>query len=321
MSAKYPVSQPDNSSLTPPIPVLCVTGPTGSGKSAAALVLAERFHGEVINADSRQVYADFPIITAQPDATDQARCPHRLYAFLPSDQSLSAGAYATHAAQEIAAVHAGGNLPILVGGTGLYLKVLLEGIAPIPPIPPELSRAWAERLQESGAPRLHALLAERDPASAARLHPNDSQRITRALEVLEATGKPLGYWHSLPLPPSPYRALNLYMDSALDTLTPRLAGRIDAMLAAGAENEARNALTRCADPSAPGWSGIGCAELFQYIHGNIDMPACRELWLKNTRAYAKRQITWFRADHAKHTFSPGDTERMAAFCSAFLAKK
>ncbi|MCC8193149.1 MAG: tRNA (adenosine(37)-N6)-dimethylallyltransferase MiaA [Deltaproteobacteria bacterium] len=298
-----------------PTPVIVIAGPTGTGKSALALAVARALDGVIINADSRQVYADFPIVTAQPSVRDFVLATHKLYAFLPIRKKLSAGAYALLAKGEIAAARKNGRLPILVGGTGLYLRSLLSGIAPIPPVDPAISRRWQEECDRRGPNALHALLEERDPETASRLHPNDSQRITRALEVLESTGRPLGYWHSLPVPPSMYHALSFCMDLGLDAITPRLEGRIDAMLAQGAVEEARKAYDRCPDPDAPGWSGIGCAELFKYITGQTDLDTCKAVWLQNTRAYAKRQITWFKRETAMIRCKPDEADlvlRLAA---------
>ena len=290
-----------------PIPVIVIAGPTGTGKSALALAVAQALDGIIINADSRQIYADFPIITAQPSLRDFVKVTHKLYAFLPIRKKLSAGAYALLAKGEIVATHKAGRMPILVGGTGLYLQSLLSGIAPIPPVSPAVSRRWQEECEKQGPAALHAILQERDPESAARLHPHDSQRITRALEVLESTGYPLGYWHSLPLPPSMYHTLSFCMDTGLDAITPRLASRIEAMLAQGAIEEAQKAYERCPDPAAPGWSGIGCAELFKYITGQTDLETCKAVWLQNTRSYAKRQITWFKRDTTMIRCTPEDT--------------
>ena len=291
-----------------PIPVIVIAGPTGTGKSAMALAAARALDGVIINADSRQVYADFPIITAQPSVRDFVQATHKLYAFLPIRKKLSAGAYALLARGEIAAARKNSRMPIIVGGTGLYLQSLLSGIAPIPPVDPAISQRWQEECEKQGPNALHALLKTRDPETAARLHPNDSQRITRALEVLEGTGKPLGYWHSLPLPPPLYRPLSFCMDLSLDEITPRLEGRINAMLEEGAIEEAQKAYERCPDPTAPGWSGIGCAELFKYITGQADLETCKAIWLQNTRAYAKRQITWFKRDRDMIRCKPRDTE-------------
>ena len=290
------------------IPVVVIAGPTGTGKSALALAVAQALDGVIINADSRQVYADFPIITAQPSLRDFVKVTHKLYAFLPIRKKLSAGAYALLAKGEIAAASKNNRLPILVGGTGLYLQSLLSGIAPIPPVAPAISRRWQEECEKQGPSALHALLKERDPESAARLHPHDSQRITRALEVLESTGYPLGYWHSLPLPPSMYHPISFCTDSGMDDLTPRLAERIDAMIAQGAIEEAQKAHERCPDPAAPGWSGIGCAELLKYLTGQTDLETCKTLWLQNTRAYAKRQRTWFKRDTTMIRCKPDDVE-------------
>ena len=302
------------------IPVIVIAGATGTGKSALALATARALDGVIINADSRQVYADFPIITAQPGPEDTSLVPHRLYGFLPCRDKLGAGAYAELAAAEIKAAAHSGRAPILVGGTGLYLQTLFFGIAPIPPVDPEISGRWQRECAAQGAPALHALLAARDSASAARLHPNDSQRITRALEVLEGTGKPLGHWHSLPVPPSPYAVFTIIVESPLDALAPRLASRIDAMIHAGAEAEARVALAKCSDPAAPGWTGIGCAELLAHITGQIDFPTCRNAWIHNTRAYAKRQITWFKRDKTAWRVTPGEKDNIVETCRDFWGK-
>jgi tRNA dimethylallyltransferase len=309
-------------------------GPTGSGKTAAALRLAREFPVTVINADSRQVYADFPIITAQPSPEERACCPHLLYGFLPTDQKLGAGAYARLARETIDDVLLAGRVPVLVGGTGLYFRALLEGLADIPDVPEEVSRAWQERCERQGSQALHALLAERDPAYAAKIHPNDRQRITRALEVLEHTGQTFSWWHSRPMPESPYRACKIGFGLHMLTGENRLAERIEAMLAAGALEEARAALGKASgghdheegtpqearvalgerpDLNAPGWSGIGCAELRDYLLGKISFDECRELWLKNTRAYAKRQLTWFRADRDIRWFGANELDAMSAY--------
>lgn len=305
---------------TASVPVVVISGPTGTGKSALALAVAVELDGVVINADSRQAYADFPIITAQPDAEDLGVAPHKLYGFLPCRQKLGAGAYADLAAAAVAAAHAEGKLPIVVGGTGLYVKTLLSGIAPVPPVDPNVSRLWRERCAAEGPQALHAVLSKRDPQSAARLHPNDSQRITRALEVLDGTGKPLGHWHALPVPPSPYRALSFYVTMSLDALEPRLAKRIDGMLEKGAIAEAEAAFAACPDGTAPGWSGIGCAELFALITGTLDMAACKAAWLQNTRAYAKRQITWFKRDTSLVSVQPDAVDSVLATCREFYGK-
>lgn len=300
------------------LPCIVIAGPTGTGKSALAMRVAEEFDGAVINADSRQVYADFPIITAQPDAADKERIPHALYGFLGCADSLNTGAYAELAAETIRAVLETGKTPVLVGGTGLYLKTLFSGIAPIPPIDPEISAFWREKCEKLGAPALHTLLAESDPETAARLHPNDSQRILRALEVLRGTGKPLGWWHARPVPPPPFCALSFLMDMPLAAIEPRLEKRIDAMIAAGAVREAEAALSLCGDPEAPGWSGIGCAELFAFISGKTDFALCRAAWIHNTRAYAKRQITWFKRETAMIRCLPDAAEAVLTRCDTFL---
>lgn len=292
-----------------PCPVICLAGPTGAGKTALALHLAHELGGEIINADSRQVYADFPLITAQPSPEERARAPHHLYGFLPTEQKISAGRWADMAAAKAREVRALGRVPLLVGGTGLYFQALLRGMAAIPPIAPEIVRGLSARLAERGPEALHAELARHDPAYAARIHPRDRQRILRALEVLEGTGQTFSWWHANAMSRPACVGPLFVLDAPLSWLAPRLARRLEAMLDAGAVEEARAALA-CSPAAAkgrrlPGWSGIGCAELLDHLTGRTALPECRARWLANTRAYAKRQLTWFRA-RSEAVFVPAE---------------
>lgn len=298
--------------MAAPLPVICLAGPTGCGKTAAALALARALDGEVINADSRQVYADFPLITAQPSAQERACCPHHLYGFLPTAQKISAGRWADMAVALVRDVLARGRVPLLVGGTGLYFQGLLHGIAEIPAVDPAITAALTARLAEEGSAALHGELAAADPAYAARIHPNDRQRIVRALEVLAATGRTFSWWHENAMPAPLCAGPLLVLDMELDALTPRLARRIDLMLDEGALDEARAARRHCDDASAPGWSGIGCAEVLAHLRGELSLEDCRRLWLHNTRAYAKRQRTWFRARREARFFAPRDLDGLLA---------
>lgn len=290
------------------LPVICLAGPTGSGKTAAALAVAEALGGEVINADSRQVYADFPRITAQPSPEELAHCPHHLYGFLPTAQKISAGRWAALAQDTARQILSRGKIPLLVGGTGLYFQTLLHGTADIPPVAPALTTALTARLEETGPQAMHAELARVDPDYAARIHPNDRQRIVRALEVHEATGKPFSWWHKHAMSRPPCNGPLLVLDAPLHWLEPRLARRLDMMLASGAMDEAAQALKNCDDDNAPGWTGIGCAEALAFLRGRLSLDACRDLWLRNTRAYAKRQLTWFRARAGAVWLPPDDVD-------------
>ncbi len=288
--------------------VLCLAGPTGAGKTALALKLARSLDGEVINCDSRQLYRDFPIITAQPTPEERQVCPHHLYGCLATDHFTDVAAWATQAAALAREITARGRVPLLVGGTGMYFKHLLHGIAAVPPVPPKLHKRILERLRDEGAPALHQELHTLDPVLAARLHPNDAQRICRGLEVALGTAHALSWWHAnaagAPLCQGPL----LVVGTDLADLELRLAMRIDQMLVSGALDEARRAWEICPDAKAPGWSGIGCQELCSHLRGEIDLDTCKTLWLRNTRAYAKRQLTWFRGRREAIWIDAVDTE-------------
>lgn len=300
-----------------PLRVVCLLGPTGTGKTRAALSLGRDV--EVVNFDSRQVYEDFPIITAQPTPEERALAPHHLYGFLPTAESMNAARMAELVAGVAADVAARGNLPVLVGGTGLYLRVLLRGIAPIPEIPEDVRARVLERLEREGPQRLHAELAEIDPDYAAVIHPNDRQRNARAREVWLTTGRTMSWWHARACPVRALRALCLGVTADLDELTPRLAARIGEMIREGALDEARRAYRRCPDPAAPGWSGIGCAELLAWLEGDCSLDEAEDRWVRNTRAYAKRQMTWLRRERDLTLFPAGDVAGMARAVDDWLA--
>ena len=298
--------------------LICLLGPTGTGKSAAALHLAEALGGAVVNADSRQVYADFPLITAQPDRAERARCPHLLYGFLETRQSINAGQWLARALEAIAELRGRGLVPILTGGTGLYIRALTQGMAQIPPVAPEIQQRLEQEYQNLGAAALHKRLQKVDPAYALRTHAHNRQRLLRALAVWESSGRSFSDWHSTSRAAPCCKALCLALEARLDELGPRLARRIDRMLEAGALDEARRALAHCADPAAPGWSGIGCAELHQHLCAGLELNKAKELWYLNTRHYAKRQLTWFRAQPELLWMQAQDFESMERAARTFL---
>lgn len=275
--------------------VLCLAGPTGTGKSRIALQVASEFGCEIINADSRQVYRDFPVITAQPEAAERAICAHHLYGYLPVSARISAGQWLEAVIPLCRSIRAKGRTPLLVGGTGFYFEALFSGFSEIPPVPAAISSNLEERISSEGSASLHSELKGIDPVFAARIHSNDRQRIQRGLEVWLATGKPLSWWHEHDRPRPCATGPLLVLGTELADLKPALESRIERMLANGALQEAEAAWAACPDERASGWSGIGCAELLAVIRGRTDLAEARKLWLANTRAYAKRQLTWFRA--------------------------
>lgn len=298
--------------------VICLAGPTGCGKSSLAAKLGKKFGGAVVNADSRQVYADFPIITAQPGDGERELCPHFLYGFLAVQQKISAGQYAEQAYACIKNLWKQGIIPILTGGTGLYFRSLLQGIADIPQIDPAVHEKWQNECLQAGSIALHAELTKIDAEYAAKIHPNDRQRITRALEVYDFTGKNFTWWHQNNHNRFVFDYLYLGLHISLADLEPRLELRIEQMLEQGALEEAKNAMITCPDQLAPGWSGIGCIELYQYLSGKLALDEAKELWRKNTRAYAKRQITWFKSEKDIQWHMPEDYTKIITHISNFL---
>ncbi|WP_287833274.1 tRNA (adenosine(37)-N6)-dimethylallyltransferase MiaA [Acidiphilium sp.] len=278
-------------SAPPARPLLIVAGPTASGKSALALAAAQRFGGTIINADAMQCYADWRIITARPTPADEAAAPHRLYGVRRLEEAVDAAWWRGRALAELAAA----ELPILCGGTGMYLSSLVNGIAPIPDPGPD-ARAEARRMLAADGPAaLHAWLAARDPATATKLRPSDPQRLARAAEVLLGTGRGLAAWHAAPRAGlAGYRVMLLLLDPPRPALREAIAARFEAMLAAGALAEVAAVAARAPDPALPGLRAHGVPELLAHLAGAISLDEATSRAIAATAAYTKRQATWFR---------------------------
>ena len=283
-------------------PVIAILGPTASGKSALALDLATRLNGVVINADSMQVYRELRVLTARPDDHDLARAPHRLYGFQAASAPCSAAQWRTRALAEIAAAGAAGQVPILCGGTGLYFKALIEGLAPIPEIAPALRARLRARLADIGGGAFRRELAARDPLGAARLHDGDSQRLIRAMEVVEGTGQTLADWHQQAAPAVPLTCLTFVMAPPRPALYARCDARFEAMLTAGAVAEARRLKALGLSPDLPAMKAVGVRQLIDYIDEKCDLDIAVAGAQQETRRYAKRQTTWFK--HQIEQFHP-----------------
>jgi len=273
-----------------------IAGPTASGKSALALAVAENLGGVIVNADSMQVYRDLRIITARPTADDEIRAPHELYGFVDAAENYSVGRWCRDVEETLREIGEQGRVPILVGGTGLYFKALTSGLAAVPPIPADIRADVRGRLQQEGAPALHAELMRLDPATAQRVTANDRSRISRALEVVLATGRALSDWHREGLPPliDPARAVKVFITCERKELVRRIEVRFDAMIKSTALDEVRRLAERRLDPALPAMKAHGVPWLIRHLNGEISREEAIAGAVMDTRRYAKRQLTWFR---------------------------
>jgi tRNA dimethylallyltransferase len=276
-------------------PIL-IAGPTASGKSALALELAERLGGVIINADSMQVYAELQILTARPTADEEARVLHALYGFVPASEAYSAGRFVKDAAAAIADARAKDLRPIIVGGTGLYFKALTEGLSPIPEVDPAVRQYWRDEAQAKGAGELYIHLTMQDPETAGRLNPTDTQRIVRALEVLQSSGKPLSYWQAQKGTPvvdlSAAHAFALMPERG--QLYLRADARFDQMIETGALEEAGRLQRLGLDPTLPAMRALGVAPLIAHMRGGSGLEEAVAIAKAETRQYIKRQTTWLK---------------------------
>jgi len=275
---------------------ILIAGPTASGKSALAITLAQRLGGTVVNADSMQVYKDLRVLSARPSAAEEAAAPHLLFGHVDGAVNYSVGRWLTDAARTLEDLRGQGRLPIFTGGTGMYFKGLLRGLSDIPPVPEEV-RAWVRADAEGQDPAtLHARLAAVDPQTAARLRPSDPQRILRALEVFEATGRSLSAFQGARSPGllDPARCLCLFLAPERGALYARIDARFDAMVAAGALEEVRALATRGLDPALPVMRAHGVPGFAAYLRGEASLAEAIAKGKTDTRHYSRRQFTFIR---------------------------
>lgn len=276
-----------------------IAGPTASGKSQAAMAVAERFGGTVVNADSMQVYRELRTLSARPSVDDEARVPHRLYGYVPAAEAYSTGKWLADVTGVVREIREAGGMPVIVGGTGLYFQALLQGLAEVPAIDPKIRSRLRAELDDEGSEALYLRLRQYDPDLAARLEPGDGQRIVRGLEVLESTGRVLSDWQKQDgrgavLAEEEVTAFALWPPR--DELYARCNARFDAMIEAGALDEVRDLMALDLDPQLPAMKALGVRQLISHLKGEIDLADAAldaKTW---TRRYAKRQMTWLRGN-------------------------
>jgi tRNA dimethylallyltransferase len=278
------------------IGAILIAGPTTSGKSALALDLARRSRGVIVNADSMQVYRDLRVLTARPTPEDETAAPHRLYGHVDGGENYSVARYLRDAAAALTEARREGLLPIFAGGTGLYFKALLKGLSEIPPVPPEVRDRVRRESEGQPAEALHAALAARDPATADRLRPFDRLRVLRALEVLDATGRPLVSFQGRkqPGPLAGVETIRLFLAAERGELRRRIDARFAAMIEQGGVAEVEALRERDLDPMLPVMRAHGVPGLLAHLRGEISLGEAIARGQADTRHYAKRQFTWFR---------------------------
>ena len=277
-------------------PILVIAGPTATGKTSAAIELARRFGGELVGADSVQVYRGFDIGSAKPTASELGGVPHHLIDVLDPNQEVDAVAYADLADVTIRAIGDRERLPIVVGGTGLWIRALLRGLVDVPAVDPEIRQRLEAAARKDGAAALHARLAEVDPMSADTIHPNDALRIVRALEVYEQTGTPLGRLRAEhALGQARYRAVLIVLDMSHERHGIVIEGRAKQMLEAGWIDEVRSLRARWGDAIRP-FGSVGYREILDHVRDGVPVDEMLRRIRKSTRVYARRQRTWFRSE-------------------------
>ena len=273
-------------------PAILIHGPTASGKTKLAIALARRLDGEIVNADAMQCYRDLDVLTARPDAAELAAAPHHLFGHVDATDRHSAGDWVKEATAEIARIGGAGRVPVIVGGAGLYLTALTDGLSDIPPVSDE-ARETARARVASDLSGARAELEARDPQSAQRIEPHDRQRTARALEVLLETGLPLSHFHGKATPVlQPASWLGVTLTPPRDVLYQRIDRRVDAMMKAGALEEARRLWARGLERDLPCMRAHGMPGFCDHFEGRASLEDAIERCQRDTRRYAKRQMTW-----------------------------
>jgi len=300
--------------------LVVVLGPTGSGKSALSLSLAEHFHGEIVNYDSVAMYREFEIGTAKPSAAERARVPHHLFDFVDATGYITAGEYARRAREVLREVNTRGKLPIVVGGTGLYLRALLEGLFPGPQRSEGLRERLRQRATEKGSGHLHCILKRLDPAAAEAIHENDMPKLIRAIEVCLASRQKMSeMWKHGRQPLQGVRILRLGLDPDRDALYARINQRAEKMFASGLVEETARLLEKYGDSAGP-LTSLGYKQAVQLLRGEIDGKTALQAAQQAHRNYAKRQMTWFgREPEVVWMRGFGDDAQVQEKCVSFVA--
>lgn len=301
--------------------MVVIGGPTASGKSALAVSLARDFGGEIINADSMQVYRGMDIGTAKPTAEERQGIPHHLIDVVDPDEEFNAAVYRSLAVETIKAVWSRGKVPLIVGGTGLYIKTLLGGLVKFPPSDPDLRRELEREYEEKGASFLHGELMRMDPVSALKIHPNDRVRITRALEIIRLTGKPLSALTSTHgFRESPFKALKICLKVDREALYHRINSRGLGMIKKGLVEETRALLKEGYSPELKSMKSLGYRHVIKFLEGEWDLDRALTRLQRDTRRYAKRQLTWFRRDPEFCWMRPEEEGKVRDLVAGFLSR-
>lgn len=305
------------------LPLPAIVGPTGVGKTAVSLPVAEKLRAEVVNCDSRQVYWGMEIGTAKPTAEEKARVAHHCLDLAAPDRRFTAADYGRAAREAVAACFEREVWPLVVGGSGLYLRALVDGLFPGPSADPEIRERLRAEAQALGRETLHERLSTVDPEAAEAIHPNDIMRIIRALEVFELTGEPVSLLQKRDsLEPGPFKLVAVGLLQSSSELARRIAARVDAMVAEGLVEEVRSLLESGLEPELPSMQGIGYRQISDFLAGACTLEEAKEAIVKETRRYAKRQMTWFRKlEGIEWLEATGDPEADAEVVLASLMRR
>jgi tRNA dimethylallyltransferase len=310
----------DSTSNKPKIIVIC--GATGIGKTSVGIELAEKLGGEIVSADSMQIYRYMDIGTAKPTTVELQRIPHHLIDIVNPDEDYDAVRFSRHARKQIADIGSRGLLPLVVGGTGLYIKALLHGLFRAKPANPEIRDRLKREVDKIGSPALHRRLQQVDPDTAGRLHPNDSYRILRALETIESTGKSISVQHQEHgFTDEPFDTLKIGLQMDRAKLYQRIDQRVDLMVEAGLVGEVRHLLKMGYGADLKSMQSIGYRHVAEYLQDQLTWDECVRTLKRDTRRFAKRQFTWFGADRQIQWYAPGQLNVISRLVEGFLGSK
>ena len=300
--------------------VIIICGPTGIGKTSVGIEIAEKLGGEIISADSMQIYRYMDIGTAKPTVEEQARVIHHLIDIVDPDEEFDAVEFARMARKKVMQLHQAGVLPVVAGGTGLYIKALLQGLFQSNPVDPVIRERLNQEAAESGSSHLHQRLKQIDPATAARLHPNDTYRIIRALETIESTGRTISEHHQQHgFRDEPFNALKIGLQMDRLMLYDRIDRRVDLMIEAGLIDEVKSLLGRGYSGDLKSMQSIGYRHMVDFIEGRLPWDDCLRTLKRDTRRFAKRQFTWFKADPQIQWHKPEQLNQILRLAEEFIA--